>query len=316
MTEKIDHLILFIWVYIAIALPPFAIFFLLKFLSPESEFSIDLANKTLNFPTIVIAAFVLPSIGIILSIWRKKIKVVYFWNIEKHEKIHIAAISFILSVLLWQFFSVLYFLGYVGLIILFIFFLFYFPLANIYFSSINFNEIKRFIISDKKKTTLYIIENILFAIVVLLLIHIFVILLDRQIVSYSHYQLFLTRHPQIQSIKPKIVYYNSKIVLTGKNFGWGKNNDAKFMYKGGSVDITLWTDSKVIFTVPLHWKEGDITIWMQKPIEWDGGKKLIKSNMVTIELISRNNGWDKNANEYFEQLKHLDEETLELNGYK
>ncbi len=338
MTKKIDQLILFIWVYIIIALPPFAIIFLLKSISPESDFSAELADKTPDFPAIVTAALILPAIGAILSIFRKKIKAVYFWSLEKQEKIHIATISLLFSIVLWQFFSVLSFLGFFGLVVLFIFFLLYLPLTNIYLCSIDFTKLKLLIAPVhpvtqslrselglhpkafwgyrvNKKSIPIIIENTLFALVVLLLIHTFVIATDVQIRAYNHYQLFLSRHPKIQSINPKIVYYGTKVILMGREFGWKGTIDTKFKYKEGNIDITLWTDTKVVFTIPLHWREGNITIWMQKPIEWEGREILVKSNMVKLRLISRDNGWDKDDDAYFEQLKSLSDEVLQLNGY-
>ncbi len=315
MAKKIDHFILFIWVYIIIAIPPFAIIFLLKSLFPESDSIAELANKTPDFSTIVTAAFILPAIGAILSIFRKKIKAVYYWNLEKQEKIHIAIISLLLSIALWQFYSVLYFLNYFGFIILYIFFLLYLPLANIYLSSIDFNKLKCFITSHKKKSKLVIIENILFALVILLILHVSVIVSDGQIRAFNHHLILLSRYPQIKNVKPKIVYYGSKVILLGTGFGWGGEINTKFKNREGNIDITLWNDTKVIFSVPLHWKEGNLDIWIQKPIEWDGKKMVIKSNLVKLRLISRDDGWGKEDDEYFEQLKHLDKETLEINGY-
>ena len=51
-------------------------------------------------------------------------------------------------------------------------------------------------------------------------------------------------------------------------------------------------------------------------MKWDGKNIMVKSNEVKLQLISRDNGWDKDDDAYFEQLKHLDKETLKINGYE
>ena len=306
MTEKIDDIIIFIWTYIVIALPPMAILYFF----PDSDIA------TLDFPTLIAISIILPAIGSALSVWRKKIPAVFFWHLDKQAKLHTAAVSLLFSIVLWQFYSIFSFLNYFGVIVLFLFFLLYLPLSTKYLNSIDFDKLKLFIISSKKISKIRLVERILYTLVVLLLIHISIIAADGQIRAYNHYQVLLSRYPKIKNIKPEIVYYANKVVLTGRGFGWKGTIDTNFKYKNGNIDIFLWTDTKVIFVVPLHWKEGDLDIWIQKPIEWDGKKMIVKSNVIKLHLISRDDGWDKNDDAYFEQLKHLDKETLEINGYK
>lgn len=315
MTKKIDDIIIFIWTYIVIALPPLAILYLIRLFFPEADFFSYSNVITLDFPTLVVISIVLPAIGAGLSIFRKKIKFLFFLHLDKEAKLHTATVSLLLSVVLWKLYFVFSSLGYLGLIILFLFFLLYIPLSTSYLSSIDFNKLKSFIFPPINLPKIRLVERILYILTVLLLIHTLVIVSDGQIRAFNHHLVLLSRLPRITKIKPKIVYYGTKVILTGRRFGWGGEINTNFKNQEGNIDITLWNDTKVIFTVPLHWKEGELDIWIQKPLEWDGKKMTIKSNLVKLRLIPRDDGWGKDDDEYFEQLKHLDKETLEINGY-
>ncbi|MBI5122357.1 hypothetical protein HZA75_00700 [Candidatus Roizmanbacteria bacterium] len=316
MAKKIDDIIIFIWTYIVIALPPLAILYLIRLFFPEADFFSYSNIITLDFPTLVVVSIVLPAIGAGLSILRKKTKFLFFLHLDKQAKFHTATVSLLLSVVLWKLYFVFSSLGYLGLIILFLFFLLYLPLSTSYLNSIDFNKLKSFIFPSINLSKIRLVERILYILTVLLLIHTLVVASDGQIRALNHHLILLSRYPQIKNVKPKIVYYGSKVILLGRGFGWGGEINTKFKNREGNIDITLWNDTKVIFTVPLHWREGDLDIWIQKPIEWDGKKMVIKSNLVKLRLISRDDGWGKDDDEYFEQLKQLDKETLELNGYK
>ncbi len=304
----IDDAIYFIWIYIVIALPPLAILY----------FSSGSSVTTIDFPTLVAISIILPAIGSALSVWRKIIPPLFYWHLDRQSKLHTATVALFFSIVLWWFFSFLSFLSYFGFVILFLFFLLYIPLSTSFLSSIDFNKLWVFIISKKQVSKFYIVKRVCYMLVALLLLHTLIIVLDGQIRIYNHHQMYLSRHPQVYNIKPQIVYYDNKIVLTGRGFGWkGRiDTDTKFKYQDGVINISLWTDTKVIFTVPLHWKTGDITIWIQKNTDWDGKKVVLNSNEVKLRLISRDDGWDKDDDAYFEQLKRLDKETLRINGYK
>lgn len=316
MAKKIDYIILLIWAYIVIALPTFSVLYLLVSSSNDTDLFPDLYGKTIDFPAIIGAAIILPVIGVILSILRKKIKIVYFWKLDNLDKIKFVTISLTLSTILWRFFHVLYYPHYFGLIILFTFFLFYLPMATVYLNSIDINKLKVFTAYSGNKSVFSMIKNILFALAVLLLIHKSVIYSDEQIRSFNYSQLLMSRYPQITNAEPKIVYYGNKVILKGRRFGWKGTVDTKFKYNNGQIKIDLWTDTKVIFTIPLHWKVGEINVWIERPTDWEDDIMILRSNEIKVQLISRDNGWDKEDDVYFEQLKHIGKEALELNGYK
>lgn len=288
----------------------------MKLFSLETDFFLSSSVTALDFPTLVIFSLVLPAIGSALCVWRKKISLIFFWRLNRQSLFQTTTVSLLLSTILWQFYSIFSFLGYFGFVFLFLFFLLYLPVSTLFLGSINFNNLKLFIFPEKNTSKIRVAERICYITAILLLMHVFITFADGQIRIFNHYQAFLIRHPKIEKIKPEIVYYGTKVILTGRGFGWKGKIDTKFKYQEGKIDISLWTDTKVIFTVPLHWKIGDITIWIQKPTEWDGKKVIFNSNEIKLHLISRDNGWDKEDDAFFEQLKHLDKETREINGYK
>lgn len=320
MTKKtahsIDDAIIFIWTYIVIVLPPLAILYVMKQSSLETDFFSSSTFTTLDFSTLVGLSIILPAIGSALSVWRKKIPLLFFWHQNKQERLHTATVSLLLSIVLWKFYSIFSSLSFFGLIILFLFFLLYIPPSTSFLSSVDFNMLKLFIFPRGNASKIRVVERICYVMVVLLLMHVFITFTDSQIRAYNHHQSFLARHPKIEKITPEIVYYDTNVILTGKGFGWKGKIDTKFKYQEGKIDISLWTDTKVIFTVPLHWKVGDMTIWIQKPTNWDGKNIMVNSNEIKLRLISRDDGWDTDDDAYFEQLKHLDKETLKINGYK
>lgn len=314
----VDDIIIFIWVYVVVTLPPLAIIYVMKLFSLEQGLFSGSSATTLDFSTLVIVSIALPAIGSALSLWRKKLHLLLFWQQDNQAKLHTIALSLLLSIVLWQFYSLFSFLNLFGVLILFLFFLLYLPPAINFLGSIDFNRVKHIVLPEKNMPKIRIIEHVAYITVVLLLIHGLVIVADGQIRAYNHQQAYLSRLPLIKVVKPEIAYYDTKVILLGKGFGWkGKiDTDTKFKYQDGRIDISLWTDTKVIFTVPLHWKLGDLSIWLQKPMEWDGENIVVNSNKVKLRLISRDDGWDKDDDAYFEQLKHLDKETLKINGYK
>ncbi|OGK18249.1 hypothetical protein A3G67_03050 [Candidatus Roizmanbacteria bacterium RIFCSPLOWO2_12_FULL_40_12] len=316
MTRKIDGLVIFIWVYLVIVLPSLFILYFIKISSPELNAFSNLLKTTPDFPAILISTIALSTIGVCLSLFRRKMSLIDILELLKQEKVYFVALSLFISIILWRFFSVFDTLDYFGLIIIFVFFFFFLPILNGYLNSVDFNKVKLFITPSVKKPALSLIENLLFGLALLLLLHTSVFALDAQIRAYNHRKIILSRYPTITNHEPKIVYYGTKVILTGRRFGWKGNIDANLRHSAGKINIDLWTDTEIIFTIPLHWKEGKIEIWIEKSVEAENSKiKKVKSNKVSLQLISRDNGWDEGDEAYFKQLKKLDKKTLRINGY-
>jgi hypothetical protein len=314
MYKKIDMIPFLIWVYIIMALPFFSLLYLLKSPLPESDFYLDSISGIPDLPTIIASCIALLFLGSLISVFRGTIKALYFWKLDRKEKKHIATIAILLAIVLWNFFSVLNNFSYLGLGLLFIFFLLYLPTVNSYLNSMNFNRFREYLFSDTKQTVHGVIQNVLFSLVILLAIHSVALIADSQIRAYNRHQLLLSRYPHIDTVSPTIVYFGNKVVLTGRNFGWS-GSKSRIRSSAGKVDGGTLTNEKAIITVPLDWKEGHITLWVEKPVEWESKTTVVKSNEVKLHLISRDNGWDEEDDAYMEQLQYLDEEVLKLNGY-
>ena len=107
----------------------------------------------------------------------------------------------------------------------------------------------------------------------------------------------------IIKIDPSTSTVEEKVILKGYNFGQRENVGDKLMSNYGKIDdIKLWINNQIEFVVPLHWKEGNVIIWIEKQKN-DELSKLIISNSVELSLVSRWNYYptleDKENDRYF-----------------
>lgn len=302
-----DFLINTVWIYLNMVLPPFLIVYAVTVFLPESDYFFQLGKIIPEFTTLIAMAILFPAVGIYIAYINNRFSILLPWTISRYRQVANFCVSFFLAYFFWRFFSLLSFIGFAGLIILFIIFVFYIPQIAIFIGLINYEKLKSFFSGERNKVIALLIA--------LLLINTFVIATDRQIRAVNKEILYQSKHPHIKLVKPKIAYYGTKVILLGSNFGWGGTIHTKFYNQYGPINISLWNDTKIIFTIPLHWKLGEINVWVETDILWDGEKIRVKSNEVKMKLIDREGGFDKEDEEYFEQLKHLDEETLRINGY-
>jgi hypothetical protein len=131
--------------------------------------------------------------------------------------------------------------------------------------------------------------------------------------SYRDRQL---KNPRIAKIEPGLLYPATKVVLYGDSFGDNSNTNYALMRNGVPINVDYWEDHKIIFTVPLDWKSGDMRIWIQRPIEWNAETIIEKSKPFTIKLLKVTSGFTPDDDLYFEEMKNWRKETKEINGYK
>lgn len=122
-------------------------------------------------------------------------------------------------------------------------------------------------------------------------------------------------NPNISTVEPRIVYQSTKILILGNGFGFNDDGSSHLMSNVGEVRADLWTNEKIIFTVPLDWKPERITLWITKKTTWKGRHLVVTSEIFDILLIPRTDRFTSDDDMYFEQLKKLKNETLILNGY-
>ncbi len=163
------------------------------------------------------------------------------------------------------------------------------------------------------------IKAIILTIFVILLVYgisVAAVLVNKQVQIRREKEIQLSRHPKISSIEPRIVYFSTKVVLKGTNFGWLQKDKVRLFNDGEPVVADFWSDNKIIFTVPLHWKLGTNNLWIKKRVLWKDKSYDAQSNIIELKVIPRTNSFTEQDDEYFNQLKYLDKETLQINGYR
>lgn len=181
-------------------------------------------------------------------------------------------------------------------------------------------EFKKYLvyIFTKKRSLLgyviFYIKTIMVVIIFVIAIFLLKLAYDKFQVEYKKYQR-LQRNPVINKIEPYYVYKSTKVLMRGKLFGLKNNEKQRLMSDVGEIEYQFWDDSKIVFVMPTEWSFGEHDIWIEKNIGWDGKRETAKSNVVKIKLLPITGRFTPDDEKYFEQLKSLDKETLEINGY-
>lgn len=142
-----------------------------------------------------------------------------------------------------------------------------------------------------------------------------IIKINNAIQIINHKKIRLSLNPVIDIVEPKLVYKSTKIVIYGRGFGWDEKK-SQALIDGEKIHTSLWNDSKIIFPVPLHWKDGIHKIWIEKKIDWDGKKQTAKSEVFEIKILPVTEKFTEDDKLYLEQMKTWSPETKEINGYK
>lgn len=134
-------------------------------------------------------------------------------------------------------------------------------------------------------------------------------------IIHTH-QIRESRKPSVQDIQPHYVYRALKVVVYGKNMGFKPSeSDLRIMSQYGEIQKDEWTDKKIVFTVPLTWKDGPVHIWVEKPVEWGGVTEIISSKTIDIKLIPTTEKFTPDDDEFFKDLPKLKKEVRDINGY-
>lgn len=163
-----------------------------------------------------------------------------------------------------------------------------------FWKSLIFDKLKASFISalksDKKKLARVIWHMVirligLFTAVSIMIMIIFGVV--DSIKGYLNYQKSLRDNLTIMKIAPTKTTLAEKIIINGYNFGWKLINQDRLVSTYGPVIVELWTDKQITFVVPLHWKEGFIELWVEKMKDTSKDARLLKSNKVKLQIMSR-----------------------------
>ncbi len=159
----------------------------------------------------------------------------------------------------------------------------------------------------KEKVILYIKIGV--TIIVILLIVVGILAAER-------YHSRLGFNPNISSSQPSLVYPSTLVVIKGRNFGWKQHERVFLKYEGGEIVTNFWSDSKIIFAVPLNWNPGEVTIWIEKPTQWEGKVVIAKSELQKLKILPRDSSFTEDDDMFFKKLKEVDYEVRKINGYE
>ena len=137
----------------------------------------------------------------------------------------------------------------------------------------------------------------------------------QQLVQDMQFRESQTKELRISEIQPKLVYPSINFILKGSNFGINTDRNARVMSSDGEWETSWWTNEKIMLTIPITKKPGIYQLWIEKVSTSDQKKSTIRSNKVSIRILSRTDGWDELDDEYFKQLNKMDRELLKVNGY-
>lgn len=121
--------------------------------------------------------------------------------------------------------------------------------------------------------------------------------------------------PVLTSMLPSVTYPSTTVIIYGKNFGWLQDkNDAtnKLMLDEKPISTSFWSDTKIYLTLPLDIPLGTHEVNIQSDYLYAGKLFPSKSNVLLLNVISRDDGWDQRDDEYFRQINQLPLEDREL----
>ena len=121
--------------------------------------------------------------------------------------------------------------------------------------------------------------------------------------------------PVVQKVEPSIIYPSTKVIIWGENFGWKEQEGSILQNQYGEVRTDVWTNTKIVFETPLSWPPGLLQFRIVKPSNYEGRHIYAVSKIFKIQLLPRGNEFTPMDDEFFRQLKDLDPETREINGY-
>jgi hypothetical protein len=137
-----------------------------------------------------------------------------------------------------------------------------------------------------------------------------------QIAVYKEAQQELHIHPIIEKIEPELGYFGTKVILRGNRFGWIEHDHVQLDVDGWALKTDLWTNEKIIFTIPIEWGTGVKNMSVIKKTSWKNKPVNARSNIVHFQLLNRSASINKLDEKYLDSIKNWSEEAKKINGYQ
>jgi len=259
-----------------------SVFNILTSLFPDLPYIGNVVNVLPDLkPTILIVLF-LGGVGWFTSFKMKDVQIIPLFKLSRNERLFYA----IISVFLGYFFSstVQSLSQYliISFVLISIAFMFYLPQLGTFYLSSNFPYYFKILAS--KRITGNQIRRVL---PILILTSFIFILIFSMVVNQLNQEIKFRGSLHIKDVHPKQTIYASLVEIRGYNFGWNPSNDRRYKLNSsyGEIFTNDWTNESIKFPVPLHLKEGQVAVWLERPD--DDQKKILISNRVSFLLLDR-----------------------------
>lgn len=296
---------------------------LLRLIRPAEAY-IDLRLFDITYLRFILfIGFLTGLTGLSVSLLLGQISLVPLSGQKRDEKVIYAITALFMAIFYNGAFGFLKIFQYPLFILLVVFFYFSVPALIQFYLSFNYKEVKSLLdqiysvlknksfkplydktfdfdkelTAAKKKIKTNVIPYIGFVTFILftLLISVFSFLFVSQIIKdyiqgniYKENQ--LRKRLYIKKILPQKTMHAQKVIIEGYNFGWNPTGDSgyRIMTSEGPIRlIETWTNEQLLFIVSLDIPIGKKEIWVEKPADNPNNKKVLKSNTVSLDVISR-----------------------------
>jgi len=212
----------------------------------------------------------------------KEVGIISLSKLQRNELVFYA----IISVFLGYFFSstVQHLSQYliISFIMISIVFVFYLPQLGAFYLSSNFLHYLK--IATLKNIPYSQIRR---ALSILMLTYFIFILIFSAVICQLNRDIKFRGSLYIKDIHPKQAIYASLLEIRGYNFGWNPSNDRRYKLNSsyGEIFTNDWTNESIKFAVPLHLKEGQVAVWLERLD--NNQNKILISNRVSFLLLDR-----------------------------
>lgn len=261
---------------------------------------------------------ILGFIGWIIALVQKQTKIVSPFTQKKEENIAIALTAFFLAVFYNGVFSFAKILQYPIFVLLVLFFYWFIPQLVLFYSTFNLSDLKFLIVEidafRKKRVEsgahlykksikigediiytgikkLFLIFFILFSLLFTIFSFFFLTDIFSDYIKGQTYQENLNRKEfYINKVTPQKALHAQRVKIEGYNFGWKSETDSRYKLMSTDGPIKLieeWTNERLEFTVPIDLSVGKKQIWIERPTDDPNRQSVIKSNSLTLDVLSR-----------------------------
>ncbi len=257
-------------------------FNILTSIFPDLPYIGNVINVLPDLKTTILIVLFLSGFGWLTSFKMKEIGIISLSKLPRNERVFYATVSVFLG---YFFSSTDQFLSQfliISFIIISLFFVFYLPQLGAFYLSSKFPYYLKILAS--KRT----LDNQAKRVLPILILTAFIfILIFSQIINQLNQEIKFRSGLYINNIHPKQAIYASLLEIRGYNFGWNPSNDHRYKLNSSSGEIFTndWTNESITFTAPLHLKEGQVAIWLERPD--DNQNKILISNRVSFLLLDR-----------------------------